>query len=137
MPIEYRSHTADIRMVITAKTLKELFQLSLEGMSNIMKAADCDKEDSFRRCDQIELKATDVTNLLIDFLSEVLSMSYVERSVYCKLSCSELTEQVITAEIYGRPVDQFDEEIKAVTYHEADVRRNPAGDWEVTIIFDI
>lgn len=137
MSIEYRSHTADIRMVVTANSLSELFQLSIQGMSNIMKPAECDREEPYSRFEQVELKASEVTHLLIDFLSEVLSLSYVERSVFCKLSCSELTEKSINAEIHGRPVDRFDEEIKAVTYHEADVIRTNEGNWNVTIIFDI
>ena len=37
----------------------------------------------------------------------------------------------------GTRINNFDEEIKAVTYHEANVIKNKKGLWETCIIFDI
>ena len=35
------------------------------------------------------------------------------------------------------PIETFDEDVKAVTYHEAQVKKNEKNNYEVTIIFDI
>ena len=47
------------------------------------------------------------------------------------------TRQTIIADISGIPVNEFDEEIKAVTYHEAHVSKINDKQWETYIIFDI
>jgi len=43
MSIKYLSHTADIRMLIEAENLQDLFALGVKGMNNILKEAFCDK----------------------------------------------------------------------------------------------
>ena len=137
MNIKYLAHTADVRMVITAQTLYELFEFSLKGMSNILKTDACLNANSENHKSVIEIQASDMTNLLIDFLSEVLSISYVNNVIYCEIKFSELSASKITAEVSGQKIDRFDEEIKAVTYHEANITENVQGNWTVTIILDI
>jgi len=43
----------------------------------------------------------------------------------------------VRAELARRPVDGFGEDVKAVTYHEAEIRRNAAGGFETRLVFDI
>ena len=43
----------------------------------------------------------------------------------------------VRAELAGRAVDGFGEDIKAVTYNEAEIRRNAAGNLETMLVFDI
>ncbi|NNJ88852.1 MAG: archease [Eudoraea sp.] len=138
MNIQYLPHTADIRMRITGTGLEDLFRAGVIGMGNILKSRFCDRKDRLSLKRQIDITASDGTCLLIDFLSEVLSASCAEKAIFCEVHFFELSERIIRAAIFGRPYNQgFDEEIKAVTYHEADVQRNNEGDWETTIIFDI
>lgn len=137
MSIKYLSHTADIRMLIEAKTLKELFALGVKGMNTILKEDFCHLQNKFDVKKVIETEASDTTNLLIDFLSEVLSNSYIENVIYCELHILHLTDSRIKAEALGTSIEGFDEEIKAVTYHEAHVHKNEKALWETYIIFDI
>lgn len=138
MKIRFLPHTADIRMKIEGSSLEELFTAGVLGMGNILKDGFCDKNSPFMLKLKIELTAHDETCLLIDFLSEVLSTSYAEKAIFCDVKFFELTTKKIRAEIHGRQQTQgFDEEIKAVTYHEADVQKNNNRDWETLIIFDI
>lgn len=137
MSITYHSHTADIRMVVKAKTLQELFELSIKGMSNILKENACSELSSIESEIMIEVTALDYTNLLIDFLSQVLSYSYIKNVIYCEVKFLEFKEYSLKAEIFGEPVRQFDEEIKAVTYHEANVYKDNESFWKTGIIFDI
>ncbi len=137
MSISYHSHTADIRMVIKAKTLEELFEFSIKGMSNILKEDACKESYDIQSKITIEISASDYTNLLIDFLSEVLSYSYIENAIYCTINFLEFSAYTLKAEVSGSHIEQFDEEIKAVTYHEANVCKNGKGHWQTGVIFDI
>ncbi|OGI17525.1 MAG: hypothetical protein A3J63_04520 [Candidatus Moranbacteria bacterium RIFCSPHIGHO2_02_FULL_40_12b] len=136
-------HTADVRLKIEGTTLEELFEAGLQGMNDIIKKEkvkvknDGGEFKSVEVVKKINLSATDTTSLLIDFLSEALTYSQEERAVFTKVLFSDLDEKNIAAEIYGQTVDDFGEDIKAVTYHEANVVKNNRGNWETVIIFDI
>lgn len=137
MKIKYLPHTADIRMFIEGGTIPELFLAGLKGMSNIMKDGVCDEINSFDSRVTIRTISDDPTNLLVDFLSDALAQTYANKVLYCKMKVLHYKEFEIIAELFGYPTDDFDEEIKAVTYHEANVRINKDKHWETLIIFDI
>jgi SHS2 domain-containing protein len=42
----------------------------------------------------------------------------------------------LDAELEGHPVVRFGEDVKAVTYHEADVQERN-GLWSTTLVFDV
>lgn len=137
MSIEYLSHTADITMYIQAKTLEGLFKNGVKGMGNILKEGFCESSHKIDTKVMIEVKATDHTSLLIDFLSDVLSQSYIENVVFWDIEIIELKAYKIRAKLSGTQVGTYDEDIKAVTYHEANVAKNDNGFWSTSIIFDI
>ena len=137
MSITYISHTADIRMLIKAKTLQILFKEALKGMGNILKESICNQPFYGDKKLTINVKASGTTNLLIDFLSDVLSHTYIEHMVFCSINTMTLRNDTISAQLSGSRVEVYDEEIKAVTYHEANVIKNKEGLWETIIIFDI
>ncbi|GGD40709.1 archease [Muriicola marianensis] len=136
MWIEYLPHTADIRMKIRGKTLETLFRNGIIGMGHILKEGFCEKRMSSDLSLKIHVESSDTTCLLVDFLSEVLSASYTEKSIFCKVDFLTLDSSEILAEIHGMRVEVFEEEIKAVTYHEADVHKCE-GLWESVVVFDI
>lgn len=131
-----RAHTSDIRLAVRADSLEELFRGALEGMAGIMQPGLPEKQ-SHPLTEALSLAADDTTSLLIDFLSEVLTRMHIRRAIYSAVSFTELTQQTLSAVIAGAPVDGFDKDIKAVTYHEADVKQRATGEWGTTIVFDI
>ncbi|WP_281542262.1 archease [Maribacter aestuarii] len=137
MKIEYLPHTADIRMKIEGSHLEELFRAGVKGMSHILKAGFCDRNVGFDCKLVLEITALDSTCLLIDFLSEALSTSYAENAIFCEVEFLDFTPHHTIAEIRGKKIQGFDEEIKAVTYHEADVCKNNRDQWATLVIFDI
>lgn len=137
MKVTYLPHTADIRMLIEGDSLEALFNAGLRGMANILKEDLCDLADRYEIKTRITINALDFTNLLVDFLSEVLSNSYAHRGIYCKLDILSMDKNELVADVFGVDVDEYDEEIKAVTYHEAQVKLNASQQWECCIIFDI
>ena len=136
-------HTADVRLKIKGATLEELFEAGLQGMNSIVKKEKVkvkSGEEDFKSVEvvkKVKLSAADTTSLLIDFLSEILTYSQEERAVFTKVLFGDLDEKNIAAEIYGETVDEFGKDIKAVTYHEANVVKNKKGNYETFIIFDI
>lgn len=137
MKIQYLPHTADIRMSIEASNLPELFGLSLRGMANIIKEDFCEAKSHHHLRLELSVDAPDRTCLLIDFLSEVLSLCYVHKAVFCEVDFIELSENLLNAKIAGTQIETYDEEIKAVTYHEAAVEQNVLGNWQTIVVFDI
>lgn len=133
----YHSHTADVIMKVRANSLKELFETAMRGTSNLLKNDFCNQMFPNGSPKKIILKSVDGIALLVDFLSEVLLNSHINKTIYCNLNIVKLTDIEIDATIYGTPVDYFDEDIKAVTYHEASLFKNKNNQWEANIIFDI
>lgn len=112
-----------------------LFIEALRGMAEIMKPIEEIKALPASR--RLSIKAADRTALLIDFLNEVLSIVEINREIYTDVVWQNLSENSLTAEFIGKSVAGFQKDIKAATYHEAEVRRNARGNWETTIVFDI
>lgn len=140
------SHTADIRLRVEADNLPELFVAAIEGMMGILKESRIKNKES-RSKKNIEISSVDKTALLIDFMNEVLYLSQTNKEIYGEVKFLEFpafTEAsagksgaALKAEIFGQKVDDFDEDIKAVTYHEAEIIKNEKGNYETVIVFDI
>ena len=137
MSVEYGVHTADVAIHIMADTLQGLFRTALRGMNNILKPGFCDHIDHSDSVMSVEITTPDSTNLLVEFLSEVLTLSYVHKAIFCHVYFSQFSQNHLEAKLFGAWFTEFDEEIKSVTYHEADVRQDEMGNWETAIIFDI
>lgn len=132
-PYEILGHTADLRLRVTGATVEELFLNALAGMAHIM-APDVASGETPR---QVRISSADMNALLVDFLNEALYFSNVYKEVYPDAIFSVLGETELEAELKGAPVHEFEEDIKAATHHEAEIRKDPAGYYEVTIVFDI
>jgi len=135
--IEFKSHTADIRLKIESDSLPELLLAGLSGMNRLLRKEPPVKNDGSPVFQTITITSIDTTTLLIDFLSEILTLSYIHGTIFNKVDFTHISNQETSAIIRGFKVDKFDEDIKAVTYHEANVHKNKNGKWETIIIFDI
>jgi SHS2 domain-containing protein len=129
-------HTADVRLFVQADSQKELFLAALQGMAAIISPANCNA-DTFTITHTISLTTHDPTILLIDFLSEALTLSHVYKALFCSATFTILTPNQLEALVHGIPVAQFDEDIKAVTYHEAEIVQDNQGNLSTMIVFDI
>ena len=99
---ELAEHTADIRLQLQADSLQDLFAVAVEGMAELIKPDSCKQQPSRRSSElwrtqqtetiSIETSAGDVTTLLIDFLSEVLTQIHIKKVVYCSVTFSKLDE---------------------------------------------
>lgn len=134
MPYEILSHTADLRIKLTADSLENLFKEAVRALAEILGKKAKNKTPVIRK---ISVASSDRTALLIDFLNEILALSQINKEVYLKINFSEFSENNLEAVLEGQKVEKFDEDIKAATHHEADIRQNKDGRWETILIFDI
>lgn len=130
-------HTADVRLWVEADNSKELFAGALEGMAQLIKDSAIELKKGKAVVERIELDAPDLTALLIDFLSEALTRTHQRNAVFTEVIFDSLSDKAMKGTIRGFETDGFDDDIKAVTYHEAKIKKNPAGRIETMIIFDI
>ncbi len=137
MSIVQLPHTADVALKIEGALLTDLFKNGLKGMNSVLKRGFCETVNRFDCQMHIEIDSYDNTSLLIDFLSEVLALSYIQKAIFCEVYFSYFSEKKLVATIFGTWFSQFDEEVKAITYHEAHIHRNESGLWETHLIFDV
>jgi len=135
MPYRFLEHTADVRMEVKGKDLKGLFSGAMAGMMAFLRPKVLGEIVGVKR--QISLSSPDATALLVDFLGEVLRLSQTNKEAYHKAVFHKLSENSLEAELFGVPVESFEDDIKAVTYHEAKVAKNEKGEWQTLIVFDI
>lgn len=136
---EILPHTADMRMRVWGKTLKDLFRAALRGVAFYLKPAALElKERSAKIKEKIKVETVDINSLLIEFLSEVVAQSDIHNVIFISASFKKFGENFLEGEISGVKVDGFEKDIKAVSYHEVDIRKNPeTGLYETMLVFDI
>jgi SHS2 domain-containing protein len=122
-------------MRVWGAALEPLFLDGAKGMMSVLKHEVKSQKAKVKR--GIELQSSDKTALLVDFLNEVLSLAQTNKEIYPEVVLKKLSETEVEAELKGMPVESFDEDIKAVTYHEAEVKQNKRGEWETMLVFDI
>jgi len=128
-------HTADLKIKFKGATLAELFEEAGRAVMRIVNKSAGHKPTKVMR--EIEIMAQDSTALLIDWLNELLSLSHINKEVYTDIKIVKLDDNSLQAEIKGVRVERFNKDIKAATYHEAEVKKNEKGGWETIIVFDI
>jgi len=137
-------HTADIKIRVFGKTKEHLFQNALYGMFQVIGPITdvCSKEGDFLVCEaltvkhDVEVHADQQDLLLVDFLSEALYLSDVHDEAYFDADIHHFDKTIIKATVKGVPVQGFETEIKAVTYHELEIKQAD-GVWQAIIVFDI
>ncbi len=133
-------HTTDVAIRVEGTTLSRLFANALWEMNQILSPGTCLQPRHADCCMEFEIKAPDPTALLVDFLSECLALTYIQKALFCFVhffQIEQIDPSTLKARIYGRWYKTLENEIKAVTFHGADVRQNEEGNWETTLLFDL
>jgi len=139
MKFKILSHTADSRLKIYGKNEEELFSNALLGLAAVIKK---DAEKLVKRkpaggYERIVIEGHNQEELLISFLNEVLAQTNINKKIYTWVKFLRLSPFVLEGHIFGTPVEDFDEDVKAVTYHEVQIKQNKRGIFEVTLTLDI
>lgn len=134
---ELLPHIADVRLKVTSDTLTGLFSAAVEGMSSIMKSSYNPAVEFGDLRNNISVSSLDESMLIIDFLSEVLTLMHKNKACYKITGIEILDNRKVSAELEGIRAGGFDEDIKAVTYTETKIIRNEMNIFETIIVFDI
>jgi SHS2 domain-containing protein len=79
----------------------------------------------------------DLPVLLVDFLDELLFLGQVHHEAYHELQEVTIGENHIEGVVKGRKITGMEEEIKAVTLHEAFFGQTGKGIWLIKLVLDI
>ena len=142
--MEYKilEHKADIKIKVFGKTLEELYKNAVFAMASILKKSKIKNQKSKLK-KIIITKSTDREILLVDFLNNILGESQINQAIYPEARFVDFHPEGIQgvsyskAEISGYKINRFDEDIKAVTYHDLSITQSKDGVWEATILFDV
>ena len=137
---DYREieHTADVGLELEASDLKAAFELAAASMFDLM----CDIDsvgDGVCRTVKIRARDSDLENMMVRWLNELLYVFESERLLLSRFDVRELTSDAIEADVAGERYDParhvFKSDLKAATYHDLAVDQTE-GVWFVRVIFD-
>lgn len=131
------AHTSDVVIQAEGYSLKELFSNGLRQMNEILLPEYCDNPRHSDCHMRFRIHDSDPTALLIDFLSEALALTYIHRAIFCHVYFDVLTQKDVGGNLFGRWYPELENEIKAVTYHEAALKRDANGKWTTPVLFDL
>lgn len=130
---EILPHTADVRVRIVAGDERALFE---EGAAALRTVAGPEIERGPAEPLTITVDAHDLTSLLVDFLNELVWLLAVRHVVATAVDVVQLSPERLVATVTLAPAARWSRDVKAVTYHDADVRFAD-GSWTTTLVLDI
>ncbi len=134
---EVLDHTADIGLIVYGEDLKALFENAGEAFFHLI----TDLKKVRRRIERrIYIEGESLERLMVDWLSELLYLHDVERLLFKRFKIESVGEKglraVVQGERFQEGVHVIKTEVKAVTYHQIEVRKEN-GRWRAQIIFDL
>ena len=134
MAFEEVEHTADKALRIVGINLKELMISAAQGMTQLMVGDASKISNKIKK--SIEMQAVDAESLLVELLSELAYLAETEMLVFKKFEVTDITATRLQATVWGATVPKLEKHIKAVTYHNLEIRQTPKG-LEATVVFDV
>jgi SHS2 domain-containing protein len=130
-------HTADFGIHVYGADPEALFINAAEALFDVITEVEGLK--SHDSC-KITVSGDDWSDLMVNWLREVLYLWNGRERLVKSVHVNSLTENRLSAKLVFDPFDPrrhvIKTEVKAVTYHQIQVKRSPSG-WEARIIFDI
>ena len=128
-----------IRINAWGKTIHELFRNSLRGMATLMQPTVLTAGRKAKKAKQLlRVEAVDLNTLLAEFLSKVIGLSDIHNLIFTNVTFKDIGDNFLEGEIFGVSTDELDQEIKAVSYQDVDIKRNlGSGLYETILVFDI
>lgn len=141
MKWEHFEHTADIGIRGYGKTLEEAFENVATALFEIM--VDTSKVEK-KTVKEVEAEGEDLQSLLYNFLEQLLIIHDIEGLVFGDFEVRiEKTSKgyKLKAKAYGEGLilekHGAKEEVKAITYHEMEIKQLEDGTWVAQLVPDI
>ena len=129
------SHTADVKIQVSAPTLEALFSDACGALMQVMYGKD--RKGGNTR--EITLHADNNESLLVDFLSEVLFISEVDGLVFSRADIT-INREELHAVLDGEPFDQSRHaegtEVKGISYSGLSISHDTNG-YMLDILLDV
>lgn len=132
-------HTADIAVAVTADSIEELFSASANAFKESVIEEDLKKDDGNIL---IQLNSPSPEVLLVNFLSELNFRLISRKKIFGKISHLKIYKNdnnwnlECTLQEYDVDEDKIKTEIKAVTYHQMEIKEENRK-YFTRIVFDI
>ncbi|MGA2518708.1 MAG: archease [Thermodesulfobacteriota bacterium] len=134
---EILDHTADIGVIVYGENLRALFENAGGAFFHLI----TDLRKVRRRIEKrIDIGGESLDRLMVDWLSELLYLHDVENLLFKDFRVESVGEDGLRAIAKGEPFQEgvhvIKTEVKAVTYHQIEVRQEK-GRWRARVIFDL
>lgn len=130
---EIVAHTADVRIRVSNGRLDGLFEDAARALVSFSEV-EVDPGSTITR--ELRIESADPTSLLVDFLNELLAILHVDRLAFARFESSRIEGENLEAVAALDVARTWSEDVKAVTYHEADVTFD--GElWSTMLVLDI
>jgi len=137
MAFKLLDHTADLRIQVTARDTKHLFSNAALELSDLI--TDTRKLQENRSI-LLAVKGKDLEDLMVNWLREILYLIEGKKFMVKQVAIQKVTDQEIQATVKGEPFDKkrhpLKHEIKAVTYHQLEVKKEPRR-WVARVVLDV
>ncbi len=137
---KFIDHTADLGIEITGSSKKELFEAGVEGMMDIICERKKLKENYYI---ELDIEGETDEELLFNLLKKVMDMIYLDSFLCKRCKIIDKRENKLKALCYGEkfkdeyiPEDKIKKEIKAITYHNLEIKKSD-NKYKTVIIFDV
>ena len=124
-------HPSDLKIEGRNKTFGKALEDVANGMFTQMGAGHAKEKDSI----EIESKTSTVEDLVVDSLSKIIAECEIVPFTPKRAEVKETGERGVKIKIFGEK-KQPENIIKAVTYHELQIREEKSG-WAIVVLFDI
>lgn len=134
---EILDHTADIGLIVYGQDLKTLFENAGEAFFHLITDLNRVRQKEERR---IELRGEALERLMVDWLNELLYLHDVENLLFKEFEVESVEENglkaVVRGERFQEGVHVIHTGVKAVTYHQIQVKRE-GRIWRARVIVDL
>jgi len=128
-------HTADVEIEVWGKDKASLFEKAAQGMYHLSHIREKETKAEIIS-HSFQLSERDLESLLVAFLSELLFYLETQQLMFDQFSLDFEEEHFLRAQLEGLRIAGLDRDIKAVTFHELEIKRQNSG-WAVNVVFDV
>lgn len=123
---------------VRGRTIQELFQNALRGVASFISPASAIPPAAGKKITrEIRAQAVDISSLLVEFLSRALAEADARGAIFTTAAFRAFGENFLEAELAGALAEDIAAEIRAVSYADVDIRKNPdTGLFETTLVLE-
>ena len=130
-------HPADLGVEARGNTLAETLEQAACGLMSVIVDPDSVRPVESRA---VKIEAGDHQQLLVRWLTEVLYLYDGLKFVPRDFTIARVSSRLLEAQVRGEPFDRLRHtvrlDVKAITYHQLEIRRRGSGHW-LQVFLDI